>query len=175
MPKENRDIQAYLPDLRGLIDARAETKLYAAFSRMYDYFQNELKKLRDENQELLNINLAKQSRDFTAFVGAYAQPLPGGVDDPVLQSIVNSFGEQDPNKVFAGPTPSFRVLVVADIPNLSAAKVPTGVFLLAQLDPKVLKTDDDLTEDVTGAPNINTGKIILKDNDGHSIKVMTCA
>lgn len=48
------------------------------------------------------------------------------------------YGEQDANKVLAGPTtgspdaPAFRSLVAADIPNLDAGKITTGTLTVAR-------------------------------------------
>lgn len=172
------DINKLLPRISNLVDPKVEREITASILRIYDYFNSKLQ----NQQASFDNELAKRDAEFiryrndvTSLVGVFSTPIAGSSStDPVLQSLMNNFGPQTATFVFAGPTPSFRALVAADIPNLDTGKLTTGTLLLARLDTEILKTDDGLTEDIAGAPNVNTGKVTIKDNNGNRISVMTC-
>lgn len=155
------------------IDPKDETELYQAFKRIYEYVDSIIKDKLDEIEKKITAGTIAP-KDFNSLLGVLSQPLVGSnVTDPLLQSIIQSFGPQSANMVFAGPTPSFRSLLTADIPNLSGAKITSGTIPLARLDTKIIETDDGLNK-IVGAP-VADGYITIKDNNGHSIKVITTA
>jgi hypothetical protein len=162
------DIEGLLPKLTGLVEPRVELQLHIAFRRLYEYMNYKLK----EYQKAMIAQTAKSSEDiqasqneFNSLIGVLSNPLVGSsVQDPLLQSIVQSFGPQAANSVFAGPEPAFKPLTVSYLPN----GIP-----LSKLDTKILKTDDNLNKTV-GAP-VADGYIVIKDNNGNSVKVITTA
>lgn len=121
---DNNQIEGLLPDLNGLVDPRAETKIYMAIRRIYEYFTKQLM----DQQALLEKKIATSVPDQTNLndlIGIFAQPLVGSsVKDPVLQTILQSFSAQNPHDVFAGPDPTFRPLTSADLP----ANTPISIF-----------------------------------------------
>jgi hypothetical protein len=144
----------YIPQLKGLVDARVEQELYRAFTAMYRYFDIELKNIENKSTSTAVANVREQ---LNLFAARFATPLIEPTGD-TLATISQEEG----------------ALVAGDIPNLDASKIVSGTFPLARLDGDVLKTDNNLAEDTTGAPNVNTGFTIIKDNAGNSRKVMTC-
>lgn len=170
------EFEGFLPNLSGLLEnPRAEQAIFVAFLRIYEYFTNKLKIQEDILKKLI-VEAGKLSpEDINGLVQVFSTPLAGSsFNDPLLQSIIQSFGPQGVNTVFAGPTPSFRALLTGDIPNLDASKITSGAFALVRLPTNILKTDATLIENVVGAPNANTGKTLIKDNAGNQINVMTC-
>lgn len=164
-------IERFIPNLTGLVDPRAEIKFNQTFVRMYEYLDAKILQLQQElTERIKQLDLSKD--DINSLIGVFSQPLAGtNQTDPLLQGLIQNFGAQLANSVFAGPTPSFRLLTPADIPNLSAAKITTGNFSLARLDTKVLQTQDNLNKTL-GSP-VPDGTITIFDNNGHSIKVIT--
>lgn len=159
-----------IPDLKGKVEPKVETELYLAFKRVYEYINAKVKTEISAIEDKIKAGTITHD-DFKGLVGVFTTPLIGGTSDSLLQSIQQNFGSQVANVLFASPNgsagePTFRSLTVGDLPN--------GISL-GHLDAKILKTDDNLAEDIVGAPNVNTGKLIIKDNNGHTIKIMTCA
>lgn len=173
-----------LPDLTSLFNPRAEREITNVVIRIVDYFNNKLKLQQEEFDKKLKDttdNFNKILEDPTSLVNLFATPVIGSsTTDPLLQNLIQNFGSQVANVVFASPNgasgnASFRLLVALDIPNLDSGKITTGVFGLDRIPTNVLKTDVALVENIVGAPNVNTGKTLIKDNNGSSINVMTCA
>lgn len=159
-----------IPELKGKVEPKVETELYLSFKRVYEYIDAKIRTEISTIEDKITAGTLSHE-DFNGLVGVFTTPLIGGTSDSLLQSIQQTFGSQIANIILASPNglagaPSFRSLVVGDLPN----GIPLG-----HLDSKIVKTDDGLTEDIIGAPNINTGKITIKDNAGNSIKLMTCA
>lgn len=144
-----------LPKLRGLVDAKVEQEIYAIFQHIYRYIDNKAEEIAKSG---VSLSTAEIQRQVNLFAAGLATPLI----EPEGATLATVGQEVD-------------VIDVSAIPNLPAAKITSGVFPLARIPTNVLKTDDALTEDVTGAPNVNTGKVVIKDNNGNDIKVMTCA
>lgn len=169
MPTEEQ-LAKLLPELRGVVDPKAELQLYLAFRSIYEYIDNALAALEKSLSEKV-ANGSLSSKDVSSLVNLFSTPLAGSnINDPLLQSIVQSFGSQAANLVFASPSgaagnPLFRALVAADAAN--------NLWPMTKLDQKVVKTDDGLIKDVTGAPIANDGFVTLKDNNGHTVKVGT--
>lgn len=147
-------MQKDLPQLRGLIDARVDAEINRAFENLYRYIDEKIKSAEGNAKDS---SIAEIRRQVDLFASRLATPIiePSGTELATIQQE--------------------RTLEVADIPNLPANKITSGTIPLARLAATVLKTDDGLLEDIVGAPNVNTGKVIIKDNNGNSIKVMTCA
>lgn len=104
------------PELSGLIDPKAELQLLLTVRRIYEYIDFARRKLEEELRAKIDAGDI-DTRDFNELIGIFSQPLAGSsVSDPLLQSILQSFGPQNPNHVFAGPAPSFRPLTLADLP-----------------------------------------------------------
>lgn len=104
-----------LPVLKTL-DPKAETELYQAFRRIYEYIDSSIKANQKDIEAKIKSGTISPS-DFNSLVGILSQPLAGSsVTDPFLQSILQSFGPQTATAVFAGPIPSFRNLTLADLP-----------------------------------------------------------
>lgn len=110
------EVPKKIPALKGKVNPKAEAELYMAFVRVYDYIDNLVKdSLANIERKITAGDLAAQ--DFNDLIGIFSQPLAGSnISDPLLQSILQSFGPQDPNFVFAGPIPSFRALELVDLP-----------------------------------------------------------
>lgn len=109
--------QKKIPELTSLANPRAALELFTAFQRLYEYIDFVVKQLQNDlTKQALAGKLTPE--DINSLMGIFSQPLAGSnVIDPLLQSILQSFGPQNPNHVFAGPTPSFRPLTLADIPG----------------------------------------------------------
>lgn len=144
----------YSINLRGIIDARVEQEINRVLADIYNHFENEIKSIESRTTPAA---ISAVRKELDLFAANLAAPLI----DPTGNELA-SIQQQE-------------ALDVADIPNLPAAKITSGTLPLARLDAQVLKSDDGLAEDTTGAPNVNTGKVIIKDNSGNSINVMTCA
>lgn len=110
------------PELKGKVDPKVETELFMAFKRIYEYIDSLVTEKLNELEIKIKAGTVAPA-DFNDLIGIFSQPLAGSsVSDPLLQSVIQSFGAQLANKIFAGPSvggaanPSFRALVVADIP-----------------------------------------------------------
>lgn len=113
--------QKKLPKLDTLANPRAALELINNFQRVYEYIDYVVRQLKDSIAEQIK-NGQLSSDDFNSLIGIFSQPLAGSnVSDPLLQSVIQSFGSQLSNLVFASPngssgSPTFRTLVLADIP-----------------------------------------------------------
>lgn len=121
------ELKGLLPNIRGLVEPRAEQRLYEAFRRIYEFMIFKLtEQQKDFDNKIASIASSANTNinnliNANSLVGAYSQPLVGGGKaDPVLQSIVSSYGSQPPNTFLAGPLPSFRALTLADLPAIPA-------------------------------------------------------
>jgi hypothetical protein len=143
----------FTPKLRGKIDAGVEAEIVRAFDQMYNHFHNQLKELQAKTA--IQETRVRQIESSPLFAAGLAAPLiePTGTD---LATIAPE-----------------GTLVVSDIPNLPASKITSGQIPLARLDGDVLKTDDNLSKTL-GAP-VADGFVIIKDNGGNLIKVITTA
>lgn len=170
------ELQRKLPELKALDNPRAALELITTFQRIYEYIDFGLQQVRNKIEEQVKSG-ELSSDDLNGLVGVFFQPLAGSnVSDSLLQSILQNFGSQVANLVYASPNgssgePNFRNLVSQDIPNLNASKITAGVFPLVRLDTKIVKTDDTFTKTL-GAP-VTDGFITIKDNAGNSVKIMT--
>ena len=76
-----------------------------------------------------------------------------------------SFSSQEKNKVFAGPTqsasgsPSFRLLIADDIPNLPASKITEGTFSASRIDNLPASKITSGTFNKDRIPNLGPDKI----------------
>lgn len=76
-----------------------------------------------------------------------------------------SFSSQEKNKVFAGPTqsasgsPSFRLLIADDIPNLSASKITEGTFSASRIGNLPASKITSGTFNKNRIPNLGPSKI----------------
>lgn len=109
MPKvDEKDLQGFLPNLKGLVEPRVEQKLYEAFRRLYDILNLRLanqNKLVDDKIKALLTTLDTKQADLTSLIGSLSQPLVGDTTvDNVLQSIVSSNGELIADKLNANGT-----------------------------------------------------------------------
>lgn len=144
----------YLPNIRGLVPDRVEAEIQRAIKAIYEHVNNEIVRIEKTAGK---VNTTEIKRQVELFAGGLALPLTDPVGDNLATAGIET------------------ALVPADIPNLPASKITSGAFPLARIPTNVLKTDTALAEDITGAPNVNTGFTIIKDNAGNSRKVMTCA
>lgn len=184
MKFSKEEIDGLLPDLRNLVEPRVEQRLFEAFRRVYEVMSFRFEEQQKEFDKRLQavINLANSNTNTVVqlnnLVGAFSQPLVGGTQDPLLQSVVGSYGPQSPNTFLAGPIPSFRPITLADLPinieegeyakmsggnliggfpvgttNLAEGIVPTveGVLYTVPINNKTLFRTL-LLENVTGAP-----------------------
>src|SRR5687767_3404122 len=107
----DNEVKKLIPEIRGKIDARAEQELNLAFRRIYDYIEAQLITQKNEINSIIRQQLENKIADLNSLIGIFSQPLAGSnVSDPLLQSVLQTFGVQDANKFFAGPTPSFRTI-----------------------------------------------------------------
>lgn len=138
-----------IPNLRGLIDPRIADEIHRAFTDLYRYVDEELSNIKIDNPDI-DTRIIRQLNLFTSRL---ATPLiePSGNDLATVQQE--------------------RTLSPTDIPNLDAAKIITGTFPLARLATSIVKTDDAFTITVGAIPV--GGKITLKDNNGHTVDVLT--
>lgn len=63
-------LKKLLPDIRGLIDPKAEQRVYLAFRQVYEYFDTQTKKLQDTIDQKLSTqaaNIAQQSQLVNGF------------------------------------------------------------------------------------------------------------
>lgn len=139
-----------LPNLRGLIDGRAEQEIYRAFDAVYEHFDNELKKLEAIASSQAVASVRKQ---LDLFAASLAVPLINPVGDELATA-----GQE-------------TTLTAGDIPNLDASKITTGTFPLVRLPTNILKTDALLA--ITPGAFIVGGKTTIKDNVGNSVEVLT--
>ena len=110
-----------VPDLQGLVSPQVQLRIEAAFRRVYEYFEFLLAQQKQENESKLKQATQTQLSDVNSLIGIFSQPLAGSqVTDPLLQTVMQEFGPQAPNNVFAGPIPTFRPLTLADLPPLVA-------------------------------------------------------
>jgi hypothetical protein len=169
MPEE---VTQQIPKLKGLIDDKAELELYLSFRNLYSYIDAALRKLEASITEKIQSGKIAHE-DVNGLVNLFSTPLAGSnINDPLVQSLIQSFGSQAQDLFFASPagaagSPAFRSISSQDF---SANQLP-----LAKLDLKITKTDDGLTKTTAAAPYINDGYITLKDNNGNIVKVMTTA
>lgn len=141
-----KELQGLLPNLRGLpnIDPRVDTRINEAMRRVYEFFlvklneqekdyENKLKQLADIMETKFN--------NISNLVGVLTTPLVGsGNNDPILQSVVSSYGPQSPNSFLAGPAPSFRAITLADLPP----GIPAGPATQLNANGTILDVDDIL-------------------------------
>lgn len=177
MKISERELQGLLPNLKGLsgIDPKAELRITEAFRRIYEFMFLKLNEQQNEfNKQLRVIEETRVSgqKEVTGLIGIFSQPLAGSnQSDPLLQNLIQSFGPQAANSFFAGPIPTFRLIAQADLPALDTTKIGSGRFPLTRLALNTLKTDDNLTKTVSSP--IPDGTVLIKDNNGNSIKVCT--
>jgi hypothetical protein len=175
-----KDLDKLMPNIRGQVPEKVERELYLAFRRLYEYIDVALNRIHTElSEEIKSGELS--SDDLNSLIGAFSQPLVGSSTvDPLLQSIIQSFGPQAADTVFSAPagaagSPLFQLLSQSHIPNLNASKITTGTLALARLDTKILQTPNALTKTIVGAPYANDGFVNVSDNAGNSVKLMTTA
>lgn len=105
-------------DLRGLIDDQAEMRLHITVRQIYEYIDRHVENTKENLEAAIKAGQIAPS-DVMGLVNLFSTPLAGSsVTDPLLQTLTQNFGAQLPNVVFAGPTPSFRALTLADLPTL---------------------------------------------------------
>lgn len=168
------EVLKLLPDLKGLVDPKVELRLSRAFNDLNNIIaQNQIAAQKKIDALQAQVDATKQTTDnVNGLIGILGQPLVGSSSsDPFVQQLASVSGPQSAHLFYSGPSsggaanPTFRVIVIADLP----INIP-----LSHLETKILNTLTALAEVTTGAPNTNTGYTIIDDNNGHSIKVMTC-
>jgi hypothetical protein len=118
MKISEKELQGLIPNIRGLVDPKVETRINEAFRRVYEYmllkldeqgksYQDQIKSLQDAS--------AGVNQQLNTLVGAYSQPLIGGTPDPLLQNFSSQFGPQNVNHFLGGPEPKFRPITSGDI------------------------------------------------------------
>lgn len=142
--------QKYFPNLRGLVDARLEQELSLFVQRIYDYYDDKIKKI-ESNATSSAISSVRKQLDL--FAANLAVPLSDASGDK-LATVAED-----------------KVIEVSDVPNLPTSKITSGALPLARLDIKIVKTDDAFTI-TPGAVPVG-GKVTLKDNNGNSVDVLT--
>lgn len=156
------DNNTFLPRLRGLVDNKVEQEIVQAFIRMYNFFNQENDKLREELNKTGNRVVAIEQSSL--FAGRLAIPL---IDTDITD--VAQLAQQG------------ETLNISQIPNLPASKIVSGDFGAinrinrAKLDDDVLHTEDGLTKIVAAAPYANDGFITIKDDVGNSVRLGTVA
>jgi hypothetical protein len=140
----------YLPNIRGLVPDRVEAEIHRAFKALYSYVDNELAKLQTT---ATTVNTNEIKRQVELFAGGLALPLTDPVGDNLATAGVET------------------TLTPADIPNLDTSKITSGVFPLVRVPTNIIKTDDAFT--ITPGLIAVGGKITIKDNNGHSVDVLT--
>lgn len=111
------EVPKKIPEFKkGNLDSHSKTELHLSFQRIYEYIDVNLKELSKELKRKIESGDISSS-GLNDLIGVFSAPLAGSsITDPLLQSILQSFGPQDPNHVFAGPIPSFRDLTLVDLP-----------------------------------------------------------
>lgn len=179
----DNEINILLPNFKGTLDSRVDREITTSIIKIVDYFNQKLAKQKQEFNDIitkLTNEFKTAQEDVTGLIKIFSTGVVGSdTSDPLIESLTQQFGQQGAFLVFAvgsiAAAPSFQLLASGHIPNLDAAKITIGVFSLGRLPTNILKTDVNLAENVSGAPNVNTGKTLIKDNSGHSVNVMTCA
>lgn len=145
-----------IPDLKqGNLDPHSETELHQAFQRIYEYIDAIIKDSIRELEEKIKVG-DLISIDYNTLIGIFSQPLAGSsTTDPLLQSILQSFGNQLANTIFASPSgiggiPTFRSLVAADIPAGIGITNSSGINEI----PKTDAGGDLVTSQITDDGNL---------------------
>lgn len=147
----------FAPQLRGLnLDPRVAQEIEAAFDRLFNFYENRIKEI--ESKTSSTSFKVEEIRSSKLFSGALANPLINPTSGNLAEVAQQG-----------------QAIDVSQIPNLPASKITSGNLAIARHATNILKTDDGLNEDVTGAPNVNTGFITIKDVAGNVKKIMTCA
>lgn len=165
------ELKNILPTLTGLVDPKVEREIMSAFMRLHDILNEKIRSLDKSLGSEISRNSQVNRDDLNGLIGVFSQPLAGDTSsDPLLQGVVSSFSAQAANTFFSGPdgvlgNPAFRNIVVNDIPTLPKTK----------LDAQLTYSDDTFTKEISAAPYVNDGYIILKLRTGQTIKLMTTA
>lgn len=115
------DFEGLLPNLLGKLDPKVETEIYRAFRRVYEYISARHAEQYREFEKKLEGNKLTQE-DINGLLRLFGTPVMGSeTSDPLLDNIMLTFGPQNPIHFFAGPTPSFRAITLADLPAIPAA------------------------------------------------------
>jgi len=107
----------------------------------------------------LNLNIGSYDDAPTSTVTVTQARIKDTIEDIALEVAVDKNAVRNANIVLAGPStgtaasPTFRSLVAADIPNLSAAKITSGTFATARI------ADTAITADKLAADAVTTAKI----------------
>lgn len=118
--------QKKIPTLETLENPRAALELSMTIRRIYEYIDFGLQQVRNKIEEQVKSGQLS-SEDFNSLIGIFSQPLAGSnTTDPLLQSVIQSFGSQLANLVFASPNgvignPTFRSLVLSDLPTIPSS------------------------------------------------------
>ncbi len=134
MPISEKELQALIPNIRGLIDPKVEFRLDQAFRRLYEIMNLKLEDQRKSFEMRLQTiysDIIKEQNKLTGLIGSLSQPLVGGsTPDLILQSVVSSYGPQSPNHFLAGPIPSFRAITQSDLPPTIASQLDADGTIL---------------------------------------------
>lgn len=81
------EVTKLIPDLRGLVDQRAEQLLNEAFLRVYEFFERKIAVLETENSKLIQQQASNFQKTSDLVAGIFATPLIGGNAANPLTSI----------------------------------------------------------------------------------------
>lgn len=82
------EVDKFIPDLRSLVNPRAEQQLHDAFTKVYEFFERKLALLKEENNKLMAKQAASFQETSNLVQGIFATPLIGSEGNPnPLQSI----------------------------------------------------------------------------------------
>lgn len=127
MKISEKEIQALIPNLKGLLDPKIEMRIDQAFRRLYEIMNLKLEDQRKSFElkiQSIYSDIIREQNKLTGLIGSLSQPVVGSsTPDLILQSVVSSYGPQSPNHFLAGPVPSFRQITQADLPPLIASQL----------------------------------------------------
>jgi len=147
-----------IPDLRGLIDPKAEQRIFLAFTQMYNYYDQMIR----EQQKTFDSKLATQAATIekqSALLNSFATPLIGVTNptNPLATLGVGTITKftADPSAIFTvtnanGPTTALSIKVQVKNkflsgPTTGADAVPTFRSIVAD-DLTGIDTNDDILD-----------------------------
>jgi len=116
----------------------------------------------------LNLNIGSYDDAPTSTVTVTQARVKAAIEDVALEVAVDKNAVRNANIVLAGPStgtaasPTFRSLVAADIPNLSADKITSGTFATARIANLAITADQLASDAVTTAKISNDNVTFAK-------------